>query len=219
MEKALGDTVRRFGRLLGKTFCPYALGANIRFAPPWRPQLSVEENTLRLLPRLDRFVASGEARGWDMFVVEVRGTEAIKTLQSFAGLLNRVLHTLAKADPNRKAELTERITEKEWDFVYGGVRFFVPTFAPFYNRAHARYSHDENSAFIAFQPDHCFSRHGIDSKSPDRRQLSESIKEMFERGGVAYDFELVVNSVKALRYVKRQSVADEPVRWWEYDLD
>jgi hypothetical protein len=105
-----------------------------------------------------------------------------------------------------------------WDFVYRGTKFFVPTFAPFYHPNHPRYSHHEGTAFIVFQPDHCFDRHEINSKSPDRHKITETVRDLFEKGGVPYDVELVVHSIKAVRYIKPLLISDSPVRWWERDV-
>jgi FPC/CPF motif-containing protein YcgG len=209
---------QRFCSIVSKTYCPYARRADIQFAPEWNKNLIIEENIMRFLPFFDRFVQHEEREELDMFVVEVRDHEKIKSIDNFAKLLHYILYTLNKIDPTHKADLTHGIHSLEWNFTYNGLKFFVPTFAPFYSPTHARYSCSKDSAFIAFQPDHCFDRHGITSKNPRRHKITESIRSKFERGGAGYDIELVSHSIKAVRYIKPLLVGQDPIRWWETDI-
>jgi hypothetical protein len=209
---------QRFYNIVSKTYCPYACRSKIRFAPEWDKNLRIEENIKRFLPVFDKFVQDEEPEALDMFVVEVCDHEDVRSIDNFARLLHYILHTLNKVDPTQRANVTDGILSKEWNFTYNGLKFFVPTFAPFYSTTHARYSYSMDSAFIAFQPDHCFDRHGITSKNPHRHKITESIRSKFERGGSGYDIELVSHSIKAIRYIKPLLIGQNPIRWWETNI-
>jgi hypothetical protein len=207
----------RFAALIKNTHCPYATEANISFASGWNRKLTTEENILALLPEFDNFIEYGQEEGADMFVIEVRDRKYIKNTRTFATLLRSILHTLHQLDPTSDGNLTDNITSMEWDFTYRHVRFFVPTFAPFYDSSHARYSHQKESAFIVFQPDRSFDRHGISSKNSNRQKITETVRMLFEKGGVTYDLNLVAGSIKAIRYIKPYLPGGSPIRWWEDD--
>lgn len=209
------SVAQRFEALVKNTHCPFAIGANISFASEWDLKLTTEENTLALLPEFDKFIEHGQKAGVDMFVIEVRDRKYIKDIRTFAALLRSILYTLHQLDPMGDGNLTDNITSMEWDFTYRNVRFFVPTFAPFYDSSHARYSHQKESAFIVFQPDHSFDRHGISSKKPNRQKITETVRMLFEKGGVSYNLNLVSGSVKAVRYIKPHLTGDSPIKWWE----
>lgn len=206
---------RRFSRLVHRTACPYARNARIIYAPPWEPQLSVEENTARAVPFLDLFVAHSATLCLDLFVMEVRNDPAVGDIGAMAQVLYRILGTLSQADPARVEQLTEGITTKEWDFVYRGERLFVPVFAPFYSANHPRYSHVPGSAYLVFQGDGSFKRRRISSRNPNRKQLTADIARLFLNGGFTYEVTLVTHPFKAARYLKPLRLSDEPIYWWE----
>lgn len=210
--------VQRFDRVINGTHCPFACKSKVKFAPVWKTDLTTQENVMLLQPYLDVFVEHEEIDGLDMFVIEVREYGVISRIDLFARFLHEILDRLSKLDPTRTTCLTDGITSKEWDFKYRGLRFFIPTFAPFYANTHARYSHYEDTAFIAFQPDHCFDRHGITSNNPNRYKITQAIRDMFEKGGSGYDIQFITQSVKAARYIKSLRIGDSPVKWWETDI-
>jgi hypothetical protein len=209
------STRQRFSVLANKTHCPYASRAKAWFAPEWDATLSVRDNTLRIVPDFDRFIDFGEEQELDIFVIEVRGSESIKDINSFADLLYCVLHTMNVSDPISTSYLTDNIESMEWDFTYRGVEFFIPTFTPFYKASHVRYSYQNDSAFIMFQPDYSFDKYGINRKNPKRFDITNGIREMFERNGFTYDIELISRSIKAVRYIKPHQIGYPPIRWWD----
>ena len=214
-ESVFTPVASRFQNLLKGTCCPYAQFASISFGPAWQTDQSTRENLTRLLPYFDEFAERAEDQKTDMFVVEVREPGHLKNIEVFSAFLRTLLTTLKEADPLRTGDLADGIDSPEWDFTYRGVRFFVLTFAPFYDERHGRHSHCEDTAFITFQPDQSFDRYGINKKSPKRRKISEAVRDAFEKSGIRYDFCLVTRSIKALRYVQPLGVGQDPIRWWE----
>lgn len=209
----------RFLPLVAGTACPYARHANIAYAPEWDERLTVIENTARFLPALHRFTEHCRQHRMDMYVVEVRGSRCVEDIKLLVCLLNALLHTIRRLDSTTDEPLTQGIETMSWDFIYNGVRFFVPTFAPFYKPNHPRYSYQPGSVFILFQPDTSFDRHKITSKNPKRGDITRRIKEGFEARGFSYDVSLVAGSPKALRYIKPINFGQEPIRWWRGEVD
>lgn len=205
----------RFATLVNSTHCPYAREAKVHFAPSWDSRKTVEENVTVLLPALERFALYESKKDGDMFVVGVSDIKYTRSIYTLAKLLNHALHAIYASDLTSKGELTDGITTMEWDFTFKKNRFFIPVFAPFYDKTHARYSFHSHTAFIVFQPDDCFSRHNITSDNPSRREITLHVKSLFEKGGVNYDLSLVADSPKALRYLKPYNVGGKPIKWWE----
>jgi len=164
---------------------------------------------------LNVFVEDSASQALDLFVIEIRDRTLTSTLPAFAKTLRDVLFAFAERDPLRSQLLTEGIESPEWNFDYRGVDFFVPTFAPFYPPEHTRYSQDELSAFIVLQPDHSFSRRGINSQSPHRERLTSQTRDLFESMGYQYNVNLITGTPKALRYVHPVDPFGTPIRWWE----
>ena len=205
----------RFEKLLRRTYCPYASLAKISFGPSWRSDENTRENLKRCIDHFDEFTQRIELDKIDMFVLEVRDQNHLQNINAFSTFLHTLLERLHNADPTRTGALIEGITSPEWDFKYKRLKFFVLTFAPFYDKYHGRYSHCEDTGFITFQPDQSFDRFGINRKSPNRLKVSEAVRDAFEEGGIRYHFSLVTRAVKALRYIQPLEVAQDPVEWWK----
>lgn len=215
METTSQQVCQRVKRLVDNTCCLYASNAILQCGPEWDKSKTVRENVLSILPFFDEFTVFGETNRLDMFIVEVRDRNYIQDVHSFASLFHRVLFTLFEVDPTSEGYLTDGITTLEWNFTYRKVKFFVSSFAPFYSRDHTRYSHQPESAYIAFQPDHCFSRRGINSKNPDRYLITEKTKANCEKMGYKYDVNLVSNTPKAVRYIHPPVLGQGFIKWWE----
>ena len=205
----------RFSALQTVSLCPYAKSAKVAYAPEWDCNLSVKNNVLRLVPHLARFTDSAQEEGLDMFVVEVQDKRYIKSLSAFASLLRRVLFVLRESDEFSSAPLLEGVLDKHWNFQFRGTKLFVPTFAPLYRADHPRFSHEESSAFLVFQPDHCFTRRGITSTSSSRSTITTVVKDLYEKAGYSYDVVLVSKTPKAARYIHPLLPGEPWVRWWD----
>lgn len=206
---------QRFEILREKTCCLYADSAVAVFAPGWNPVLSAKENVLQILPRFNEFVSKGEKGNLDMFVIEIQDKNYIHNITSFTSLFHRIIFLLRENDPTNNNPLTDGIMTLEWNFVYKGVKFFIPTFAPFYKTNHTRYSHLEESAFIILQPDHSFDRRGINSRNPGRHRITEKTKAKCEKLGYKYDVSLVSRTPKAVRYIHPITLGQSFIEWWD----
>jgi hypothetical protein len=214
-HQSRADSESRFLRLVRATCCPFARTATIAYAPAWEDDFSLRENVTRTVSGLNIFVEDGEDRALDLFVMEIRDPAHTSTLPAFTKLLRYVLFAFAERDPLRSEPLTAGIESLEWNFRYRGMDFFIPTFAPFYPPTHTRYSQDELSAFIVLQPDHSFSRRGINSQSPHRERLTSQTRAICECLEYQYNVNLVSGTPKAIRYVHPVDPFGAPIRWWE----
>jgi len=129
--------------------------------------------------------------------------------------MHTLLDGLRSRDETKREPLTAGIQDPSWDFEFGGLRFFVSLFAPFYPATHSRWSGDASTMFVLLQPERGFRRFGVSSHLHKRKRLSKLIHARFARHGKHYDLELNTSSPKALRYVKPIKTAGAPIRWWE----
>jgi len=204
----------RFRKLVAHSPCPFAKDAKIMYALDWDPGIGFTENIHKTLPRFISFVTNGISDGYELFVMEIRHESIINQIEDFAGFLNKLLHEIHLSDTTSVTYFTEGIESMDWDFTFNSIRFFIPTFAPFYERNHPRYSFNTDTAFIMFQPDSTFNKYSINSKNPDRNELTEKIKTLFLENDFIYSLKYVKGSIKSIRYVKPVNLEGPPVKWW-----
>jgi FPC/CPF motif-containing protein YcgG len=207
----------RFKKLISSTYCPFAKDAVIMYASDWDTDIEVKENLEKILPQFLLFVTEGIQNGYELFIVEVRQESIISRIQNFAGFLNKLLHEIHLLDTKAVRYFTEGIETMEWDFTFNKVRFFVPTFAPFYEKNHPRYSFNSDTAFIMFQPDSTFDKYNISSKNSNRNEITERVKNLFLENNINYNLRYVRGSIKAIRYLKPVNLQGSPIKWWLND--
>ena len=208
------NTEGRFKKLIDNTYCPFAKDAKIMYSSDWDSKIDFKKNITRILPQFACFVTKGIPDGYELFITEIRQKSIIKQIKNFAGFLNKLLHEIYLSDTRAVKYFTDGIETMEWDFTFNDVRFFIPTFAPFYKRTHPRYSFNPDAAFIMFQPDCTFDKYNISSKNPDRSEITEKIRDLFLENNVTYNLRYVRGSIKAVRYIKPVNLEGPPVKWW-----
>ena len=206
---------RRFANLWNRTACPYAEAAQVVFGPEASRGVSPVAQAKKCADQLQRVLSGPKATKFDMFVIELREIEAVKSIPTLAAALRQTLEVFARRGPEAQQDPFSGILSPTWDFVFCGQRFFVPVFAPLYPQSHPRSSQARDSAFILMQPDICFTRKGISSKSPGRANVSQEVMRHFVERGFSYDLRLVTHPLKAARYVKPMEAGQDPVKWWE----
>lgn len=200
-----------YRELSRKTLCPYSYTAKVYFATMWDSTESFESNFSFFTKSFDYYIKNS-IYDYDICVLTVRGS-VTSDINTWACFVKQLLFSLAKYDGQYSP--FDGIDSINWDYKYSGYKFFIPTFGPFYPQNHSRYSHNDNVAFILFQPDLTFSRFKISSSAPQREQLTYAIRKKFLDAGIDYDLYLVKGSPKALRYVKPLKRGDSYIRWWE----
>jgi FPC/CPF motif-containing protein YcgG len=208
------DVRGKFGELVARIACPYALGASYVLAPEWKDGEVFAVAMERLAKSFDAFLTEASSRRSDLLVFAITKAEYITVLSAFASIFCRTLDALASRDPTRTVSLRSGILSRDWDFTYRGEPFFVPTFAPFYPENHPRHSWSRDIAFIVFQGDYAFDRRGVQGDRPFRRRISESVERAFRKAGCPYELTRVVDWVKSERYVHPLADIDSPVHWW-----
>ena len=208
-----------FQKLFINTLCPFAKDAQFWLSPVWIKGSPFKENCSKITDSFQTFIAEGISQGFDAFIVEIVEENSIYSLSSWSNFLFHFLEAVHKSDRHSQRFFTDNIENMSWDFTYEGHRFFIPTFAPFYRSNHSRYSHAEHSAFIMFQPDSAFDKVGINSRTANRKELSEKVQSVFRQKGIDYDIKLVRGSLKAHRFIKPLEVGDLPIEWWKLNDD
>lgn len=207
----------RFRETVVKTLCPFAQRAKIWGAPDVDDKKDFAHNVSQIADVLRRFCRVAPSEGLDGFVIRLDMPAQIRDLTSFSSAFLELARGLGRA--NKEAGLDNPmewdISSPEWRFTFGGVSFFITTFAPFYRGDHPRFSWCRNSAFIFLQPEFSFDHHGIHSGNHKRGSIKESIRQYFSKNSIGYSSELVEQPLEALKYIKPLQLSDPPVKWWE----
>lgn len=203
--------------------CPYAKKAKIwenKFL--WEYADSFENNVERFIKKdLENYVTS--ARDFDVIALEFPANLYAKNFEQLAKTLNKVLFTIS---PKSVESLSELEPEEEgyyldngWQFSYGGERFFITSFAPFYPLSSSRQIYGHDNALILFQPERSFKKYLPFQKE----KIKKLIRNRFSKAGQQYAPDRVVEDIgckkrhEAPRYVKPISL-EGIVEWWKkYD--
>jgi hypothetical protein len=200
--------------LLDSVACPYAARAHVVCSPKWpRPEPS-SRSVQSLEGNLRSFAHSAQEYGGDVLVLCIDSANAL-TVADWADFLHRLLIALRRGDKSTRRSLYDGLSDPGWDFVYFRTPFFISLFAPCYPGTHPRCSRASSTAFILFQPEHSFRRHGISNTRSRRRELSVAIRDRFARAGQAYDLHHIYDTPKSLRYIKPMGMFDSPIAWWQ----
>jgi hypothetical protein len=218
-SKGEGDTrlPKRFATVVCRSKCPFAKKAKLLGATldPLRP---IEAEVKSVEESLLSFTRIARKKKLDGFVIELTNPQHIADLDAFCGAFNSVLRTLAADDPTHTDCFAGDVFAPKWQFSFNGMRFFITTFAPFYEMNHPRWSHSEEAAFIYFQPEFSFDHHGIHSGNAHRKNLKDAIRRDFISAGYHLDVALVEQPHEALKYIKPLTVGAKPIRWWDSDI-
>jgi len=204
-----------FFQLIAKTKCPFASNARVVLFPRELDAESLADGLRHSVSSVLRSLGTHNQEDCpDMIVVSVQSTSLCYDIASGASFLHTLLAVMYLATGRPLSSLYSGIDSLSWNFVISGTPTFVLVFAPFYHKAHIRYSHTPGTAYFCFQPDSSFERQSISSKLRNRRELSEDIRRSFESSGVYYFGNLTQNSPKSYRFIKPLRRSDPAVCWW-----
>lgn len=209
------SSLKRFENIVKSTHCIFATTAKIWSSPVFNQKFSIEENLKLSCEVLSRFNRCAEYEGLDGFVIEILGHEYGDSIQNLSKTVNKVLRYLSDNDPSAVNCMNENIIDPKWRFSFGGVTFFITTFAPCYPINHPRYSHNDGSTFIFLQPEFSFDHHGIHRENPKRESIKERVRENFKKNNSEYNVSLVQQNIEVYKYVKPIHKDEPPIAWWE----
>ena len=209
-----GSSLSKFSRVIRASKCPFARKAKL-MGRTVALQDGLTQQVEGLKPMMIEFTDVARKRRLDGVVIEITAPAGVLTLPRFCSVFNSTLRTLAANDPVQPNCFAGDILEPNWQFSFNGMRFFVTTFAPFYDLRHPRFSHAPESAFIYLQPEFSFDQHGIHSNNPQRESVKAGIRRDFLLAGYHLDVSLIEQPHEAFKYIKPLSVGDAPIRWWE----
>jgi hypothetical protein len=208
------DVLRRFGKLRQKSLCPFARKTKL-FAGEVGNKQNIQSAVVAMLPKLITLTEIGRKRKLDGLVIDLPAERFAKNLRQFSKTFNSLLREIAQNDPTGENCLQGKILREGWQFTFNHTRFFVTSFAPFYDPKHPRYSQSTKHAFVYLQPEYSFDNHGISNHNAHREQVKENIRKAFQNAGSRYDIALVKQPFEALKYVKPLIESQPPIRWWK----
>lgn len=204
-----------FQETVNYTFCPFA-------AKSFWLELCVDAG-LPLADQVDE--AAGKLRtelptaheaGKDLVSLKLTHPLLLQDIGVFTQFLSSLLYALSD-DPRSMGD-TALFEQHGWRYWTGGVRCFVLSFAPFYEKSHPRYSNSD-AAYIVFQFESSFERTGVSFMSAEElSRLSKVVKNAFERNGRDYFGHITHGMPEALHVVKPLYPDSPPIRWWEERL-
>jgi YqcI/YcgG family protein len=204
----------KFSRVIGASKCPFAQKAKLT-ARTIRLVDGLTQQVESLVPVMTKFTSVAQKNKLDGVVIEIEAPTGVLTLPMFCDVFNSLLRTLAARDPLQQNCFAGDVLAPGWQFSFNSMRFFVTTFAPFYDPKHPRFSQSAESAFIYLQPEFSFDQHGIHAGNPQRTSIKEAIRRDFLLGGYSLDVPLIEQPHEALKYVKPLTIGDPAIRWWE----
>ena len=159
-------TLTRFAPIKNNTECPFAKTAQL-----WggKPLESESETSLDVHAKVNyaalcHFVHQCEqGKALDGFCIEIDHPLAQSAgTQEFGQCVRVVLTCLSDLDPSKEFMMRVKyIGSRGWQFRFGGMDFFVSTFAPCYPVTSSRYAFGTNRAFVLLQPNISFLRHNV----------------------------------------------------------
>lgn len=209
------ENVSTYETLLNNCLCPYKSEAKYCLSRKWSIETNFCDGLSRVSESLTEFIQDKIPKRYDLLVVEINNPSIANDIVLLAKFLNALLLGLRERDVLASSPLIKNIETLSWDFVFNDTKFFLPVFAPLYHQRHARQSFVKDTIFIQFQHDLAFSWRGISKNSPNREEISEDVRSVFEKGGRPYDHKLIDGTPKAIRYIKPKRLGEEPVLWWK----
>ncbi|KAK3603516.1 hypothetical protein CHS0354_030375 [Potamilus streckersoni] len=214
------DSLDRFERIKVNSNCLFARKAKIWGSPPWKEQLSLEENIYRLIPMFLRFTILCQSQKLDGFLIELPGVKFGNDVMVFASAFRRVLQVLSDHDPAEFYCMDKSYLGKRgWVFEFNKCTFFITTFAPFYPETHPRYAFRCSDCYILFQPEVSFAFHDLPPDSTETNWVNptntrDKIRVAFRQAGRGYDVPQSLNFPMSHDMIRPISGADPIIEWW-----
>jgi NTP pyrophosphatase (non-canonical NTP hydrolase) len=207
-------SLNRFKSTVDNTHCIFSNTAKIWGSYEWDSNLSLEENIDNSLPSLTRFSKCADTEGLDGYVIDINEKHFTKNIEGLGEALLRTLTHISKNDPKSANSMGVDLHDPDWQFSYHGVRYFITTFSPIYEKNHPRHTPFSDSVFIFLQPEFSFDHHGIHSGNEKREDVKEAIRTVFKKNGCPYSVDLVKQPIEAFKYLKPETINGEPITWW-----
>ncbi len=201
-------------RFLAESPCPFAQSADVVPLGPWQDPFLDGPRLDALRAELSAFV--GNTRS-DLAILEMGNASTLHSLESWGSWLHGLLRGLRDRDATTAEPLPTWTADRDWDFHFENLAFFLSLFAPLYPTTHSRHSGDKSTAFLLLQPERGFRHFGVSSGLPARQRLSKAVHGRFARHGKHYDLDNNLYSPKALRYIKPLRPGDPEIAWWRCD--
>mmetsp|Transcript_18462 Transcript_18462/g.39862 ORF Transcript_18462/g.39862 Transcript_18462/m.39862 type:complete len:454 (+) Transcript_18462:20-1381(+) len=226
-ERDGNQMLQSFSPIKNGTLCPFAKAAKLWGGSPHAVGKSLEDQAKEHFIALRRFVhecqQESSQNSLDGFCIEVddeqaRGGDA----HEFGECVRILLTAISDLDPKRQFIMRKSfIGERGWRFRFGGLDFFVTTFAPCYSNTHSRYAFGTGRAFLLLQPEQSFLHKNLPPDNAvtnwDKPQnIRENTRVAFAKAGRPYYIPATTKYPPAEHIVK--PLHDDGVhivKWWE----
>lgn len=204
--------VKQFAPIANRTYCPFAVTANLWGAPEYDPSLSVTEHVRSSVGLLHHFTRAALRETMDGFIYSFPASEFGQDMVQIGNLLRTLIETLMKCDETEARTLREEdLLNDKWRFSFDGEDYFVPVFAPLYGPGHNRFTYEvRDRVFILLQPNSSFHRR-MGSKGQDIRS---QIRQRFRDGFQPYDNS---KELEPGRFLQAEGSRSESPKWYRKD--
>ncbi|WP_328499703.1 YqcI/YcgG family protein [Streptomyces sp. NBC_00457] len=204
--------VKQFAPIANRTYCPFAVTANLWGAPEYDRSLSVAEHIRSSVGLLHHFTRAALRENLDGFIYSFPADGFCQDMNQLGGLLRTVIETLMQCDQAKSRSLQEEdFLKDKWRFSFDGEDYFVPVFAPLYGPGHNRFTYEvRDRIFILLQPNSSFHRR-MGGKG---REIRGQIRQRFRDGFQPYD-----NSKEPEpgRFLQAEDGRAESPKWYQVD--
>lgn len=220
------QTLERFAVIQNNTECPFAKAAKLWGGSPVKENSSLEDQAMANAAALYWFVyeCKHNHASLDGYCLEVDHPSARNGgPREFGDCVRKLLTALSDLDHAKEFVMRVKyIGNRGWRFRFGGIDFFVTTFAPCYPPTSSRYAFGSQHAFLLLQPELSFARHQL---PPDtavthweepHQTIRDKTRVAYHAAGRAYAIPTTTKYPPAEHIVK--PLHDDGVtviRWWE----
>lgn len=229
-EPTSSNSVVQFRLISDKSQCIFAKRSILWGSPDYDASISIENNTLKCLTALLKFVQlADKGEKLDGFVIQIKDDRYGSSVETFAAAVRIVLKTISRNDPTGLSCMDMKsILTSSWYFSYATVPIFVTTFGPCYKPSHSRYmfldsSSLDRSCYILLQPEISFLRHGLDVDTPLTNwdhplTAREKIRVNFREHGRSYHIPATLSYPVSLAIVPSESNDTLGLAFWDEQL-
>ncbi len=207
------SSLHHFSHIKNNIECPFAKRSKLWGSPDWVSTKSLEDNVEALTQSLNNFVIVSALEKLDGYVIAAP-EEYGASLENLSKFTKEVLTHLNSLDPALSKIMDQDIGHSNWQFSYGGIKFFVITFGTCYPKSNSRYTWNSDQTYIFLQPEHSFESANIPKGSAI--QIRKSIRAAFKNNQREYyDSKIIDAPSEAIKYVKPMKLGDWHIEWWK----
>ncbi|MER6274484.1 YqcI/YcgG family protein [Streptomyces sp900105755] len=204
--------VKQFTPISNRTYCPFAVTANLWGAPDYDRTLSVAEHVRASVGLLRHFTRAALRENLDGFIYAFPADLFGRDMGQLGDLLRTLVEALMQCDQvNSRPLQDEDFLKEKWRFSFDGEDYFVPVFAPLYGPGHNRFTYEvRDQVFVVLQPDSSFHRRMGGKGGEIRTQIRQRFRDGFQ----PYDNS---NETEPGRFLQSPNSHSKSPKWYQAD--